>query len=204
MKIIYAKKSTGINEDGSFQNPKYFDHPDSTATSVVIYGDYPDIKDAYEKLGISVEVRKNQHMKVESLTMNVQVGVTPELQQFIDDAKAECKKVADENKDLSDQLKKSIDDLQAERVGFTAFKNDVVAMQARIDELKKIKEGITANLVEADQATTEPSLDMVVIKTNTDYADWTVPQIKDFLASKEIGFKSSASKDELLALIPRE
>lgn len=204
MKIIYAKKSTGINEDGSFQNPKYFDHPDSTATSVVIYGDYPDIKDAYEKLGIGVEIRKNPHIKVQPLTMNVQVGVTPELQQAIDDAKAECAKVVAENKDLSDQLKKSIDDLQAERIEFTAFKNDISAMQARIDELKKIKEGVTANLVEADQTVAESSLDTAVNEANTDYASWTVPQIKDFLASKEIGFKSSASKDELLALIPRE
>lgn len=104
MKIIYAKKSSGIDEQGSFQNPSYYDNPDKDAKSVVIYGDYPKIKADYEELGIQVEVRELP--KVKPLTIAVKVGITPELQATIDEAKAECAKVIAENDDLKDQLDK--------------------------------------------------------------------------------------------------
>ncbi|WP_042073567.1 hypothetical protein, partial [Acinetobacter gerneri] len=172
-----------------------FDHPDSTATSVVIYGDYPDIKDAYEKLGISVEVRKNPHMKVESLTMNVQVGVTPELQQFIDDAKAECAKVVAENTELKNQI--SVYE-QANK-----DHSELLSENSRLKDALLILENQCAEL-KAQLALGNESPASRVETTDTNYESWTVPQIKDFLASKEIGFKSSASKDELLALIPKE
>ncbi len=37
-------------------------------------------------------------------TVNVEVGVTPELQAVIDDAKAECEKVVEENTQLKQKL----------------------------------------------------------------------------------------------------
>lgn len=104
MKIIYAKKSSGIDEQGSFQNPEYYLKPEPNAQSVVIYGDYPQIKADYEELGIDVEVRELP--KAKPITVEVKVGITPELQATIDDAKAECEKVVAENNDLKQQLNK--------------------------------------------------------------------------------------------------
>lgn len=43
--------------------------------------------------------------KANIITANVQVGITPELQQAIDDAKAECEKVQAENESLKAQVK---------------------------------------------------------------------------------------------------
>lgn len=103
MKIIYAKKSSGIDEQGSFQNPEYYDKPNTAAESVVIYGDYPKIKADYEELSVGVEVRKLP--KTKPLTVNVSVGITPELQATIDQAKAECEKVVAENELLKKQVK---------------------------------------------------------------------------------------------------
>ena len=102
MKIIYAKKSSGIGEQGSFQNPDYYDKPNTVAESVVIYGDYPQIKADYEELGIDVDVRELPNAK--PLTIDVKVGITPELQATIDQAKAECEKVVAENVELKQQI----------------------------------------------------------------------------------------------------
>lgn len=86
--------------------------------------------------------------KANIITANVQVGITPELQKVIDDAKAECEKVVAENVELKEQLATS----QGE---FIAFKNDVAAMQARIDELQPAAKKPTAAEVKAAKAAEE-------------------------------------------------
>ncbi|WP_336622199.1 HeH/LEM domain-containing protein [Acinetobacter sp.] len=86
----------------------------------------------------------------------------------MNDAKAECESVAAENTWLKEQLATS----QGE---FIAFKNDVAAMQARIDELKSV-----------------------------DYSKLKVDELKDVLKLKGIEFPSDAKKDDLLALLPKE
>ena len=212
MKIIYAQKSAGIDEDGSFQNPKYFDRPDTTATSVLIYGDYPEIKAAYDALGVEVEVHKPPQSKPLQITVNAKVGITPVLQKIVDDAKAECEKALSEKEVLEGRLKSALEDLEKERVVRITFMNDVDAMQARIDELKSAAASpdlSTEQFLEIpkemiEQMVPEASQAQVTQSTDNDFASWTIPQIKDYLAAKEIGFKASASKDELLALIPKE
>lgn len=209
MKIIYAQKSAGIDEDGVFQNPRYFERPDTDVTAVVIYGNYPDIETAYRGLGIPVDVRQLLKPKLTTLTANVKVGMTPELQAVLDGIKAECESVTAHNKVLQGQLDQALANLEAERTIHVTFKHDVDAMQARIDELKQSAPSVEATIpdqsnagdsqAEASQAGQQNESTQV----DTDYSSWTVPQIKELLASKEIGFKASASKDELLALIPK-
>ncbi len=205
MKIIYAKKSSGIDEQGSFQNPEYYLNPEPSAQLVVIYGDYSQIKTDYEELGIDVEVRALP--KAKPLTIDVKVGITPELQAIIDEAKAECAKVVAENDDLKQQLEtlkaglvpgepadltglvsteqfdevaldltNTKEQLATAQGELIAFKNDVGAMQVRITELQSV-----------------------------DYSKLKVDELKDVLKLKGIEFPSDAKKDELLALlIPKE
>ncbi|HCA5286174.1 TPA: HeH/LEM domain protein [Acinetobacter nosocomialis] len=71
---------------------------------------------------------------------------------------------------------------------FIAFQNDPEAMKARIAEL------------EAGKGTPDP-LDG---PTPSDYENWKVDQIKAYLTDKGIEYKQSASKPELIALIPKE
>lgn len=204
LKIIYAKKSSGIDEQGSFQNPSYYDKPNKNAESVVIYGDYPQIKADYEVLEIPVNVRELSLAK--PLTIDVKVGITPELQAVIDEAKAECEKVVAENDELKQQLEalkaglvpgepvdltglvpteqfdavaldltNTKEQLATAQGEFIAFKNDAVAMQARIAELQLV-----------------------------DYSKLKVDELKDVLKLKGIEFPSDAKKDDLLALLPKE
>lgn len=145
-------------------------------------------------------------------TLQVDVETSPELQKVLADTKAECEKVVAENEALQDQLKKAIADLETERAVHIAFMDDVDAMQARIDELKSAAANPDPNTKQfleipkemIEQVIPEASQAQVTQSADNDFASWTIPQIKDYLAAKEIGFKSSASKDELLALIPKE
>ncbi|WP_335986568.1 HeH/LEM domain-containing protein [Acinetobacter bereziniae] len=204
MKIIYAKKSSGIDEQGSFQNPSYYDKPNKDAESVVIYGDYPQIKADYEALEIPVNVRELSLAK--PLTIDVKVGITPELQAVIDEAKVECEKVVAENDELKQQLEalkaglvpgepvdltglvpteqfdavaldltNTKEQLATAKGEFIAFNNDAAAMQARIAELQSV-----------------------------DYSKLKVDELKDVLKLKGIEFPSDAKKDDLLALLPKE
>ncbi|WP_313042785.1 hypothetical protein [Acinetobacter sp.] len=84
------------------------------------------------------------------VTIEAKVGITPELQATIDDAKAECAKVIAENVELKEQLATA----QGE---FIAFKNDVAAMQARIDELQPPTKKPTAAELKAAKAAKEAS-----------------------------------------------
>lgn len=169
MKIIYAKKSSGIDELGSFQNPEYYAKPDQTATKVIIYGNYPHIEADYEELGVDLEVRESSGAT--PLIIGVNVGITPELQATLDDAKAESEKVVEENTALKAQIealsanesakselesensrlkdsvmyfenvqKESLEQLQAAKGNFIAFQNNIEAMKARIAELEQISQ----------------------------------------------------------------
>ncbi|NDM19821.1 hypothetical protein G3N22_19435, partial [Acinetobacter baumannii] len=150
-------------------------------------------------------------------TVNLAVGITPELQTVIDDAKAECEKVVEENTQLKQKIAileqaggnqsellsensrlkdaavladKALKDAEAQVVGikteFEAFKNDIPAMQARIAEL------------EAGKAAENPATETAA----NDFENWSNDQLKEYLASKNIGYKPSATKAELLKLIP--
>ncbi|MCG5256909.1 stress-responsive nuclear envelope protein [Acinetobacter pittii] len=152
-------------------------------------------------------------------TVNVEVGITPELQEVIDETKAECLKVTEENTQLKQQvavleqvssnnsellsensrlkdesiltgkaLKLAEEQAEGYKAELNSFKNDIAAMQARIAEL----EAGTGTTVQPEES------------NQNDYESWTNDQLKEFLASKDIGYKPSATKPELLKLIPKE
>ncbi|MEF0183737.1 Ish1 domain-containing protein [Acinetobacter baumannii] len=221
MKLIYTRiAAAAALEVGTIANPDYYEHPNRSAEEVIIYGDYPKIQNDYQALDIPVEVRKlEEPAKTTLATVNVAVGITPELQEVIDKTKAECEKVVEENGQLKQKIEileqasgdsselisensrlkdavlqadnatkaaeEKVVSIQAE---FDAFKNDVAAMQARIAELEAGKA--------AENSATETAVN--------DFENWSNDQLKEYLASKNIGYKSSATKAELLKLIPKE
>ncbi|AIL77998.1 stress-responsive nuclear envelope protein [Acinetobacter baumannii] len=221
MKLIYTRiAAAAALEVGTIANPEYYEYPNRSAEEVIIYGDYPKIQNDYEALNIPVEVRKlEEPAKTTLATVNVAVGITPELQEVIDKTKAECEKVVEENGQLKQKIEileqasgdsselisensrlkdaavladKALKDAEAQVVGikteFEAFKNDIPAMQARIAEL------------EAGKAAEKPATETAA----NDFENWSNDQLKEYLASKNIGYKPSATKAELLKLIPKE
>ncbi|HCW4117949.1 stress-responsive nuclear envelope protein [Acinetobacter baumannii] len=221
MKLIYTRiAAAAALEVGTIANPDYYEHPNRSAEEVIIYGDYPKIQTDYQALDIPVEVRKlEEPAKTTLATVNVAVGITPELQEVIDKTKAECEKVVEENGQLKQKIEileqasgdsselisensrlkdavlqadnatkaaeEKVVSIQAE---FDAFKNDIPAMQARIVEL------------EAGKSAENPATETAA----NDFENWSNDQLKEYLASKNIGYKPSATKAELLKLIPKE
>lgn len=220
MKLIYTRvAAVAALEVGTIANPDYYENPNRSAEEVIIYGDYPKIQNDYEALDIPVEVRDlDEPKKMTLAAVDVSVGITPELQEVIDETKAECKRVAEENTQLKQKVEileqasgdsselisensrlkdavvqadnatkaaeEQVVSLQAE---FDAFKNSVPAMQARIAEIEA-----------GDSVKAQAS------ETTNDYENWSNDQLKEFLASKNIGYKPAATKAELLKLIPKE
>ncbi|KQQ77238.1 Ish1 domain-containing protein [Acinetobacter sp. Leaf130] len=221
MKLIYTRiAATAASEAGTIANPDYYEYPNRSAEEVIIFGDYPKIQNDYEALDIPVEVRKlEEPTKTTLATVNVSVGITPELQEVIDETKAERLKVTEENTQLKQQVeilekgagnysellsknsrlkddvilannavKTAEEQTEVVKAEFEAFKNDVAAMQARIAEL------------EAGKAAENPATET----STNDFESWSNDQLKEYLASKDIGYKPSATKPELLKLIPKE
>ncbi len=55
MKIIYTRIAAEAElEVGTIDNPDYYEHPNRIAEEVIIYGDYPKIKNDYQALDIPV------------------------------------------------------------------------------------------------------------------------------------------------------
>lgn len=210
MKLIYTRiAAAAALEVGTIANPDYYEHPNRSAEEVIIYGDYPKIQNDYEALDIPVEVRKlEEPAKTTLATVSTVIGITPELQKVVEEntqlkqkieileqASGDSSELISENSRLKDAVLQAdnaakaaegkVVSIQAE---FDAFKNDVAAMQARITEL------------EAGNASENPATETAA----NDFENWSNDQLKEYLASKNIGYKPSATKAELLKLIPKE
>ncbi|MFX5415312.1 stress-responsive nuclear envelope protein [Acinetobacter baumannii] len=210
MKLIYTRiAAAAALEVGTIANPDYYENPNRSAEEVIIYGDYPKIQNDYEALDIPVEVRKlEEPQKTTLATVNAVIGTTPELQKAVEEntqlkqkieileqANGNSLELLSENSRLKDAVvqadnatKAAEEQVQSIQADFDAFKNDVAAMQARIAELESGKA--------AENSTTETAVN--------DFENWSNDQLKEYLASKNIGYKPSATKAELLKLIPKE
>ncbi|MCZ2981122.1 stress-responsive nuclear envelope protein [Acinetobacter baumannii] len=210
MKLIYTRiAAAAALEVGTIANPDYYENPNRSAKEVIIYGDYPKIQNDYEALDTPVEVRKlEEPAKTTLATVSTVIGITPELQKVVEEntqlkqkieileqASGDSSELISENSRLKDAVLQAdnaakaaegkVVSIQAE---FDAFKNDVAAMQARITEL------------EAGNASENPATETAA----NDFENWSNDQLKEYLASKNIGYKPSATKAELLKLIPKE
>ncbi len=154
-----------------------------------------------------------------SAMVNLAVGISPELQALIDDAHAECEKATEENSQLRKKVsileqaagnhsdltsensrlkdsliiaEKSVQTLNEQfsllKAEYDAFQNDVEAMSGRIAELT------AGSATEIQNDVPKP----------VDYESWDENQIKELLTSKDIGYKPTATKAQLLKLIPKE
>ena len=53
MELIYTTRDTGFEPGKNYRNPRYFDRIEQ-ASSVVLDGDFPEVRKAYEAAGVSV------------------------------------------------------------------------------------------------------------------------------------------------------
>ncbi|NAR85000.1 HeH/LEM domain protein [Acinetobacter haemolyticus] len=145
--------------------------------------------------------------KANIITANVQVGITPELQKVIDDAKTECEKVVAENVELKQQLETlkaglvpgepadltgliPVEQFDAVALDLTNTKEQLATAQSELISFKNDVGAMQARIAELQ---------------SLDYSKLKVDELKDVLKLKGIEFSSDAKKDDLLALLtPKE
>ncbi|MEJ3535840.1 stress-responsive nuclear envelope protein, partial [Acinetobacter baumannii] len=171
MKIIYTRiAAAAALETGIIANPDYYENPNLKAKEVIIYGNYPKIQKDYESLEVPVEVRKLEvPQKTTLATVNVAVGITPELQAVMDDAKAECEKVVEENT----QLKQKIAIL--EQAG--GNQSELLSENSRLKDAAVL----------ADKALKDAEAQVVGIKTEFEAFKNDIPAMQARIAELEAG-----------------
>ena len=108
------------------------------------------------------ELYEGEKLSTDSVVVNLEVGITPELQATIDEAKAECEKVVAENIDLKEQLNKEREVVKKLDLENTQLKDKVstaektlLAADAEIKELKAASKKPTAAELKATKAAEE-------------------------------------------------
>lgn len=95
------------------------------------------------------ELCDGEELSVKPLTVGVEVGITPELQAVIDEAKAECKKVVTENDVLKEQITilengaKEYSDLTSEN---SRLKDQLLISEQKVSELQATIEGLNKTI----------------------------------------------------------
>lgn len=110
-------------------------------TSVEVDEDFPDA-DLVDKAYTFLD---NQP---KSQTVSLNVGITPELQASLDEAKAECEKVVAENTELTEQLDK-------EREAVKKLKSENDELKVKVKELEAKAKKLTAAEAKATKAAEE-------------------------------------------------
>lgn len=152
------------------------------------------------------ELCEGEELSINPLTVDVEVGITPELQAVIDDAKAECEKVVVENKDLKQQLDSlKTELLHGEPTDLTGMvpteQFDAVALDlTNTKEQLATLQGEFIDFKNDVGAMQERISELQLV----DYSKLKVDELKDALKLKGIAFSSDAKKDDLLALLPKE
>lgn len=102
------------------------------------------------------ELCEGETLSTDSVTVNLKVGITPELQTVIDDSKAECEKVVAENESLKEQITvlenglKEYSDLMSENSRLkeqqTLSEKNTSELQATIEGLNKTIKSLESKL----------------------------------------------------------
>ncbi|MFJ7281864.1 hypothetical protein [Pseudomonas sp. NPDC099000] len=57
MELIYSAQKTDFDPQKRYRNPEHFERPEAGVTSVLVVGEWPNVVDAYENVGVEVAVK---------------------------------------------------------------------------------------------------------------------------------------------------
>jgi hypothetical protein len=64
MELIYSTQSSGFDPEKRYRNPEHFERPEVGITGVVVIGDWPNVVDAYENVGVEVTLKEVEQRQV--------------------------------------------------------------------------------------------------------------------------------------------
>ncbi|WP_339495803.1 hypothetical protein [Pseudomonas sp. RA_105y_Pfl2_P56] len=57
MELIYSAQKSDFDPQKRYRNPEHFERPEAGVTSVLVVGEWPNVVDAYESVGVEVAVK---------------------------------------------------------------------------------------------------------------------------------------------------
>lgn len=57
MELIYSVQKSDFDPQKRYRNPEHFERPEAGVTSVLVVGEWPNVVDAYENVGVEVAVK---------------------------------------------------------------------------------------------------------------------------------------------------
>jgi hypothetical protein len=57
MELIYSAQKSDFDPQKRYRNPEHFERPEAGVTSVLVVGEWPNVVDAYENVGVEVAVK---------------------------------------------------------------------------------------------------------------------------------------------------
>jgi hypothetical protein len=64
MELIYSTQSSGFDPEKRYRNPEHFERPEAGVTGVVVVGDWQNVVDAYENVGVEVTLKEVEQRQV--------------------------------------------------------------------------------------------------------------------------------------------
>lgn len=58
MELIYSAQKSDFDPQKRYRNPEHFERPEAGVTSVLVIGDWPNVVDAYENVGVEVTLKE--------------------------------------------------------------------------------------------------------------------------------------------------
>ena len=64
MELIYSAQKTDFDPQKRYRNPEHFERPEAGVTSVLVIGEWPNVVDAYENVGVEVTLEEAAPLQV--------------------------------------------------------------------------------------------------------------------------------------------
>jgi len=194
MELTYSNQLQGFDPDKRYRNPEHFDKPEAGVTSVVVIGNWPQVVNAYEAVGIDVSVKEGARVQI--------IGATnqAELEKIIAGLRAEHGAVVF----LADGLEAG--EINRPETGELAIRlfDALESIQVSIGELVKERDGLlsTVDLLRGEIE----ALKKAALAPPADEAGEIVA-LKAKLDEAKVQYRANASKEsleKLVAELPKE
>jgi hypothetical protein len=184
MELIYSAQKSDFDPQKRYRNPEHFERPEAGVTSVLVIGEWPNVVDAYENVGVEVTLKEAAPRQV----LFVGAGNRQaELEELIGKLQAE----SDSIRVLVDGLETG--EIQKPEAGELAIRlYDVLDhIRTQIDELADSRD-----LLAADNEMLRGELDALKAGEGQE-----VEALKATLDKAGVTYRANASKESLEKLV---
>ena len=196
MELIYSTQKTDFDPDKRYRNPEHFDRPEAGVTNVLVVGDWPNVVDAYENVGVEVTLKEAESR----LVLVVGAGSNQaELEELIGKLRIE-----------SDTVRAVIDGLDAGGIEKPEAGELAIRLFHALDGIRlQMAELVDQRDVEAERASNlQKQVDDLLaqaaqarLETDETKEAMEINELKALLDAAGVPYRANASKESLEKLV---